>query len=419
MLKKFAFTTASLLGAAGLLFAAGAYTKTAESFQTLTPYRVSGQVAEIAAASPDGLTLAYTDSKSREIGWVDLSDVTKPRELGTFKTGGEPTSVAYTRDGQWALAAIKGSPARLAVLDSKTYRLRHELKFNGQPDCVAVSPDGRFAAVAVENERQDADAPMPQSPAGYLLIVDLEGPPSQWQTRRVNLTGLPIRFPTDPEPEYITINAQNEAAITLQENNAVAIVSLQTGKVLEAWDCGSVTHPADLQKDGKIDLSDKLENARREPDGIAWTPQGNLITANEGDYDLDLKKKNNEFVGGRNFTIFSRKGVVVYDSGDELERQVVAAGAYDDERSRKKGIEPEGVAVWTHGKQNLAFIACERVGGGSLYDITDETSPRNLHWLPTGAQPEGVVAIPRRGLLVTANEGDGTVSLFLGNKIAP
>ncbi len=419
MLKRFAFTTASLLCGAGLLFAAGTYTKTVEPFETLAPYRVSGQVAEIASASPDGLTLAYTDSKTREIGWVDLQDPAKPRELATFKTGGEPTSVAYTRDGKWALAAIKGTPARLAVLDSKTYRLQRDLKFNGQPDCVAVSPDGRFAAVAVENERQNADAPMPQSPAGYLLMVDLEGQPAQWQTRRVNLTGLPIRFPTDPEPEYISINAQNEAVVTLQENNAVVIVSLETGKLLEVWDCGTTSHPADLQKDGEMKLTDQLVDARREPDGIAWTPQGNLITANEGDYDLDLEKKRNQFVGGRNFTIFTRKGEVVFDSGDELERMAVVAGAYDDDRSKKKGIEPEGVAVWQQGEQKLAFIACERAMGGALYDIGDERAPRFLQWLTTGSEPEGVVAIPQRNLLVTANEGNGTVSLFLGKKIAP
>lgn len=412
MLKKIAFTTASLLCAVGLLFTAKAYTRDAGLFEALAPYHVSGQVAEIVSASPDGLTLAYTDSKSRTIGWVDITNPTSPRELATYKTGGEPTSVAYTRDGKWALAAITGKPARLAVLDSKTHRLQRDLKFQGQPDCVAVSPDGRFAAVAVENERTAMDAPMPQAPAGYLLIIDLEGPPAQWQQRRVNLTGLPIRFPTDPEPEYIAINAQNEAAVTLQENNAVAIVSLETGKLLEVWDCGTITHPADLQKDGKIDFSDRLEGARREPDGIAWTPGGNLITANEGDYDLDLKKKNGQFTGGRNFTISSRRGEVLYDSGNDLEQRAAAAGAYDDDRSRKKGVEPEGVAVWQQDGKQLALIACERAMGGALYDISDERAPRFVAWLKTGAEPEGVTAIPARGLLVTANEGDGTISLF-------
>lgn len=412
MLKNIVYTTASLLCAAGLLFAAKAYTKDTPHTETLASYRVSGQVAEIAAVSPDGLTLAYTDSKSRAIGWVDITDPAQPRELATYKTGGEPTSVAYTRDGKWALAAIKGNPARLAVLDSKTHRLHRDLTFQGQPDCVAVSPDGRFAAVAVENERQNDKEPMPQAPAGYLLVIDLEGPPAQWRQRKVNLTGLPIRFPTDPEPEYIAINAQNEAAVTLQENNAVAIVALETGKLLTAWDCGSATHPADLKKDGSSLFSDRLEAARREPDGIAWTPGGNLITANEGDYDLDLKKKNGQFTGGRNFTIFSRLGEVVYDSRDDLEQRAAAAGAYDDDRSEKKGVEPEGVAAWQQGATRLAFIACERARGGALYDITDERAPRFLQWLQTGAQPEGVVAIPARGLLITANEGDGTISLF-------
>ena len=43
------------------------------------------------------------------------------------------------------------------------------------------------------------------------------------------LTGLAERFPDDPEPEYVSINASNQAAVTLQENNHVVIVDLATG----------------------------------------------------------------------------------------------------------------------------------------------------------------------------------------------
>ena len=32
--------------------------------------------------------------------------------------------------------------------------------------------------------------------------------------------------------------------------------------------------------------------------------------------------------------------------------------------------------------------------------------------LPTGVRPEGLLALPNRGLFVTANESDGTIDIF-------
>ena len=32
--------------------------------------------------------------------------------------------------------------------------------------------------------------------------------------------------------------------------------------------------------------------------------------------------------------------------------------------------------------------------------------------LPTGDQPDDIVAVPARGLLLAANQGDGTISIF-------
>ncbi len=39
-------------------------------------------------------------------------------------------------------------------------------------------------------------------------------------------------------------------------------------------------------------------------------------------------------------------------------------------------------------------------------------APRFVEILPTGDRPEGLAAIPRRGLFVTANDGDGTIDIF-------
>ena len=413
MRKKIAVFSAPLLVAAGLLFfvllrSAANSTR----FEMAHNFSVPGLVAEIIAASPDGKTVVYTDSEARQFGWVDISNPAAPRSIGVFQAKQEPTSVAITKDGNWALGVVDDVPGRLEILDMKTRRLQREITFPGQPDCIVVSPDGRFAAIAIENQREDEDLPMPHLPAGYLLIVDLKGAPRDWSTRRIALTDLKLRFPTDPEPEYIAINTQNEAAITLLENNGVAIVNLESGKILESWSCGEVSHKADLNSDGKMELKDELKNARREPDAIAWTPQGNLITANEGDYSQDVDKDDNTFVGGRGFTVFSRQGKVLFDSGDNLETEAMRADAYDDERSEKRGVEAEGVAILQRDGSTLAFIGCEYGNGAAMYDLGDESRPRFLQWLKGGSSPEGLLALPERNLFLAANEGDGTISIF-------
>jgi hypothetical protein len=216
----------------------------------------------------------------------------------------------------------------------------HEL--GGQPDSISISPDGVYAAVAIENERDEEvnDGEMPQLPGGFVTIIDLIGEPADWAQRDVSLINVADRFPTDPEPEFIDINAANQAAVTLQENNHIVIIDLATGVILSDFSAGSVTHVADLQDDDRIRFNNLLSNSRREPDAIHWTPAGNLAVANEGDYDLDV-----DFVGGRNFTIFSPSGQIIFDSGAELERHLADAGFYDDSRSDSKGAEPEGIEI--------------------------------------------------------------------------
>jgi hypothetical protein len=87
-------------------------------------------------------------------------------------------------------------------------------------------------------------------------------------------------------------------------------------------------------------------------------------------------------------------------------------GFYDDARSRQRGVEPETPTVARFGARTLAFIACEHGEGAAVYDISNENQPRFTQWLPSGLAPEGVLALPRRGLFVTANEGDATLSIF-------
>ncbi len=64
-------------------------------------------------------------------------------------------------------------------------------------------------------------------PAGNLQIFALKDGVPDCATKVVaNVTGLAEVAGDDPEPEYVDINAANEIAVTLQENNHIVILAL-------------------------------------------------------------------------------------------------------------------------------------------------------------------------------------------------
>ncbi len=83
---------------------------------------------------------------------------------------------------------------------------------------------------------------------------------------RADLTGLAEIAPEDPEPEFVDVNAAGEIAVTLQENNHVAILD-RTGKVLSHFSAGAVDLDGiDLTEDGALDFSESAAGVLREPD---------------------------------------------------------------------------------------------------------------------------------------------------------
>jgi DNA-binding beta-propeller fold protein YncE len=106
------------------------------------------------------------------------------------------------------------------------------------------------------------------------------------------------------------------------------------------------------------------------------------------------------------------EGNVIYDSGSSVEELAVRMGQYPDNRSDKRGVEIEGATVAKFGEQEFAFVASERGSFVVAYDISDVKNPKFVGFMPTGMSPEGVLAIPKRNLLLTANEGDGTIDIF-------
>lgn len=134
----------------------------------------------------------------------------------------------------------------------------------------------------------------------------------------------------------------------------------------------------------------------REPDGVQWIDGDHFAIANEGDMDG----------GARGWSIFHKDGTLVWDSGTSFEYALVEAGHYPDKRSDAKGVEPEGMEFAVINGTPMVFILSERGSMVGVYDVTDPANPVLAQLLPSGVAPEGAVAIPDRGLLVTANEAD-------------
>ena len=370
--------------------------------------------AEIIAATSDGMKLVYSDSPANALGMIDITDPSNPKPLGSMSLGGEPTSVAI-KNGK-AYVGINTSPdyvkpsGHLLVIDLASEKEVAKVELGGQPDSVAVSPDGTFVAVAIENERNEDinDEKIPQLPGGFVAIVNL----ADNSVTKADLVGFSNIAPNDPEPEFVDINNLGEIVVTMQENNWMAVID-RNGNVISEFDAGLVTLVGvDNKKDGKLNMSDSIENVRREPDAVKWIGNDHFATANEGDYKHEAPGQAKRG-GSRGWTIFNKDGSVVYESGSSYERALASAGYWPENRAEKKGVEPESVEVAIYGDTRYIFVGAERANAIGVYKANDLSNPELVTILPTGIGPEGLVAIPERNLFVSANEVDKEKSVTI------
>ena len=285
---------------------------------------------------------------------------------------------------------------------------------------------------------------------------------------------------TDFEPEYIAVSG-NTAYISLQEANAIAVLNIASGEFTGVYPLGFQdygTTKVDLQKNDAIELKNYPNvYGIKMPDGISVTEIGGktyLLTANEGDSRADWAGLDNEYenvtsptgnvtldkkvvwfnanmwdgldgnkayvFGGRSFSIYEATDngfVLVYDSGSDFE-EITAEKIPDyfntsndktsiDNRSGKKGPEPESVVTGVVGEKIFAFIALERIGGIMVYDISDAANVRFANYINSrefdevikgDVSPEGLCFIPAsesktgKAMLLAACEVSGTLAVY-------
>ena len=389
------------------------------SFRPVATFSVPGATsAEIVSATRDGKYLVYSDAIGRKFGLVDIRNPRRPQQLATLDAGGDPTSVAVLPVGNLAVGCVQ--PGKLILIDLTTFTTIGERAIGEGPDSVAITRIGGqlVAVIAIENEGALGK--------GYVEVVrlnlaDFANSPSATVTFAdpAVLTAAGLIAVDDPQPEFVSIRG-TKVAVTLQENNGIAIIDISNPAAPtldELFSAGVIAdRPADLQDDARISFTDAYPSGKlltvpdagaRIPDAIAWSDDGaTLFTADEGEAN---------FTGGRGWSAHAPTGAVLYDDGGELEATAVQFGQYPDGRSDAKGIEAESLVIDEYGSREFMFVGSERGAFVAVYRLDGGHRPRFVQLLSTGQAPEGLLTIPSRNLFVTANEGDdqdGTISIF-------
>ncbi len=406
---------------------------------------VGDKTVTLVAIAPDRLTIAGT--------WT-----LTPEFFPENSTDAELTGVSISPDGSFALVGVKDDDeANLSTFDEVRGKVvavaLPSLEPLGQvtvgigPDSVAIAPNGQFAAVANEDEENEEDLTNLENRAGTVSIIDLRNGPSRMTQVEVPIPpdNIPF-FSHDPQPETVRISADSSFILaTLQENNAIARIEVPSPlpRRLSAsafsvrnFDAGLRTGLGLTQgrvgEDGcrssAYDLSLRQEfTSAREPDGIAFTPDGRyFVTADED----NLASVNNQSYNGipisrhgtRSISVFDAEtGEFLGDSGDTIETSILEMGL--PQRCNSKGPEPEVVSVGEINGRAIAFVAIERSDAVTIHDVTDPTNIRLLDTVllnpalvraDQGAElePEGIEFISATNQVVVSNPEGRSISLI-------
>jgi DNA-binding beta-propeller fold protein YncE len=372
-------------------------------------------------------------------GSIDVLDLSNPlhpqllRRIVTDLSRGTPNSVAVHPHCDYLLAVLgaPGSQGTVAAYRLSDGALLASAAVGIQPDSIAISPNGRHALVANEAEAVGLNQ---NGGPGSLSLIDLPGcgvrPPELSVTTIdvPSLAGLPgfstgrtddigqlaiDNTPATVEPESVAFSYDSRFAyVTLQENNGVARVDVQTGEVT-VFGVGQTTHAADLTVNG-VYAAVQVLTAFREPDGIALDVTGRIfVTADEGDTRNAVGASGPR--GGRTVSVFdARSGALWGDTGSQLDDAAAEAGLYPDSRSNRGGSEPE-VLDLTHDRGlTLVAVGLERANAVALVDVSEPSAPAVISVAAAGIGPEGIkfFRAGSRLFVASANEVSGTVSIL-------
>ncbi len=351
--------------------------------------------AEIVAFDPSTERLFVVNTNSTEVDILNASNPANPTKIASISAsdiGGGINSVAIS--GKLLAVAIEADAKQdngyIAFYNTKSLKLINIVEVGALPDMVVFTPNGRFALVANEGEPNDEYT---IDPEGSISIIEIIGNTPSAIARTVNFrkfngredslraAGIRIYGPNasaaqDLEPEYIAVSTNSRTAwVSLQENNAYAVINIAQARVTKLLPLGTKDHQATgneldaSNKDNSINIKNWPIKGMYMPDTIkAYQAKGTtyIVSANEGDSrdyggyseevrvkDLDLDEArfpnadslkeainlgrlkvsaaNGDIdsdgdydeifsYGARSFSIRDASGNLVFDSGSDFER---------------------------------------------------------------------------------------------------
>ena len=213
--------------------------------------------AEITAYDAEGQNLFVINGATSTIDILDVSDPTNPnftRAIAIEEFGGGINSIAISNG--IVAAAIEGESAQdlgSVVFFDTEGNVLNQVTVGALPDAVTFSPNGTRLVVANEGEPNEDDPT--NNPEGSVSIIDLAAGVKNatvttadftaFNGQEAELRGRGVRifpeetFANDVEPEFVTVSPDGtQAFVTLQENNAVAVVDLEAGEISDIQPLG-------------------------------------------------------------------------------------------------------------------------------------------------------------------------------------
>lgn len=310
-------------------------------------YNSNGGVAEISAFDPSTKRMYVVNGPDTSFRIVNLANPANPVLISTISVkpyGIDVTSITTNKKGLIAIAVIdsngKTNPSSIVFLDANGNFIS-KVKAGANTDHIIFTPNGNKLLCANEGE---PNVGYTIDPEGSISIIDVSGgaasvTQSNVQTAgftafnapatidpnirilgRIQSGGTFLRNSTvaeDLEPEYIAISEDNSTAwVTCQENNALAVININTATVSSLLPLGFKNHnltgngldPSDQSGAGStasISIGNWPVFGMYQPDGISSYRVGGqtfLVTANEGDARADWGAANNEEVRVNNAT---------------------------------------------------------------------------------------------------------------------
>ena len=267
----------------------------------------------------------------------NIADPRNPVQVGTLRTESYGTNLGgvnsvAVRNGVVALA-IQATPktanGTVVFVNAADLATLSQVQVGALPDMLAFTPDGRHVIVANEGEPNSYGLPESVDPEGSVSVIDLADIRNPLERKAtftafndqvdslraagVRIYGPGASVAQDLEPEYVTVSADSKTAyVTLQENNAIAVVDIGGAKVSAIRPLGYKDHSLPgfgmdvSNEDGGVNTNSGTPLVKIAPvpvkgmylpDGIANYTAGGvtyLVTANEGDARADWPGFNEE-----------------------------------------------------------------------------------------------------------------------------